>query len=238
MNKYCIYAHINPINQKIYVGLTIANNNPNERWHGGSGYQKNKEFYQDIQKLGWNNFEHIILEKDIAEDQVDNRERFWIAHFDATNPLKGYNKLSGGRHGGTMSEEAKNKIKIAWTPERRQAKSIEMQNRWTQGGEAMKQEKRELMIKLNKTLDRSGNNNGKSNLGKFGAEAHRARKVICEQTGEIFGSIIDAAKWANNGKTTIKAHISAVCKGKRKHAGKHPETGELLSWKYYEETGE
>lgn len=137
-----------------------------------------------------------------------------------------------------MSEEGKQKIKESWTSERRQAKSEEMKNRWKQNGEQLRQEKRNLMIKLNKTLDRTGDNNGKSNLGKFGSAAHRAKKIICEQTGEVFGSIIEAAKWANNGSPSIKSHISAVCKGTRKHAGKHPETKEPLSWKYYKENEE
>lgn len=233
MANYQIYAHINKINHKIYIGLTSAKN-PNNRWHGGCGYQRNDKFYSEIKQYGWENFEHLILETDISESQVDEREKYWIAYYNATDPEKGYNKLSGGRHGGQMSEEGKQKVRDSWTEERRKAKSDEMKLRWTQNGEQLRQEKRELMIHLNKTLDRSGDNNSKSNLGKFGAEAHRAKKVICEQTGEVFGSIIDAAKWANNGKTTIKAHISAVCKGTRKHAGKHPVTQEPLSWQYYE----
>ena len=237
MTKYQIYVHINRYNNKVYVGLTSAIN-PNDRWHGGSGYQKNKEFYNDIQKYGWESFEHIILETDVTEELVDEKEQYWIAYYDATNPEKGYNKLSGGRHGGSMSVEGKQKIKNAWTPQRRQRQSETMKSKWKTNGDQLRQEKRELMIKLNKTLDRTGNNNGKSNLGKFGSDAHRAKKIICEQTGEVFGSIIEAAKWANNGSPSIKSHISAVCKGKRKHAGKHPETKELLSWRYYEESEE
>ena len=48
MATYQIYAHINKINHKVYVGLTSAVN-PNNRWHGGSGYQKNDRFYSEIQ---------------------------------------------------------------------------------------------------------------------------------------------------------------------------------------------
>ena len=31
------------------------------------------------------------------------------------------------------------------------------------------------------------------------------------------------------------SHIVQVCKGNRKHSGKHPETGEPLKWMYYED---
>ena len=47
MATYQIYAHINKTNHKVYVGLTSATN-PNNRWHGGSGYQKNDKFYSEI----------------------------------------------------------------------------------------------------------------------------------------------------------------------------------------------
>ena len=36
----------------------------------------------------------------------------------------------------------------------------------------------------------------------------------------------------SNGKVTTKTHISAVCKRKRKTCGKHPITGQPLTWRY------
>lgn len=55
--------------------------------------------------------------------------------------------------------------------------------------------------------------------------------VKCLNTQEIFLSIDLAAKAYN-----IKSHtnISECCTGKRKSAGKHPETGEKLHWEYVE----
>lgn len=45
-------------------------------------------------------------------------------------------------------------------------------------------------------------------------------------TGKIFSSIHEAAKWAN----IDKKGICRVLKGIGKSAGKHPETGEKLYW--------
>lgn len=70
---------------------------------------------------------------------------------------------------------------------------------------------------------------------RTGKDAARKRKVQCIETGEIFDTIVEAAKWSNNGKISSKSHISDVCKGKRKTCGKHPITNEPLHWKYVDE---
>ena len=54
-----IYAHINKMNHKAYIGQTVQN--PIHRWHNGYGYIHSPKFYTAIKKYGWNNFEHIII---------------------------------------------------------------------------------------------------------------------------------------------------------------------------------
>ena len=56
-----IYLHRNKINNKVYIGQTIQS--PEERWKNGNGYKGCYYFYNAIQKYGWDNFEHIILEQ-------------------------------------------------------------------------------------------------------------------------------------------------------------------------------
>ena len=87
----CIYLHRNKINGKTYVGQTVHQDNLNKRtYSNGNGYKgKNKngndsKFWRAIQKYGWNNFEHIILEKDIPTLEIANeRERYWIAFYNS-----------------------------------------------------------------------------------------------------------------------------------------------------------
>lgn len=59
------------------------------------------------------------------------------------------------------------------------------------------------------------------------------KQVVCITTNEIFASITDASKKYGISVT----NISRVCKNKKhhKHAGKHPITGERLSWMYLED---
>ena len=52
--SYKIYAHINKINGKIYIGQTCRKN-VNQRWRNGRGYINNVAFYRAIQKYGWDN---------------------------------------------------------------------------------------------------------------------------------------------------------------------------------------
>ncbi|MEQ7790770.1 hypothetical protein [Staphylococcus nepalensis] len=58
------------------------------------------------------------------------------------------------------------------------------------------------------------------------------RKVICLNNSIVFETMKAAAMFAN---LEYHNNIMKVCRGKRKHAGKHPETGEPLKWMYYED---
>ena len=58
------------------------------------------------------------------------------------------------------------------------------------------------------------------------------RLVECINTKQLFPSTVEAAKWAH---IKSRSNITDCCLGKRKSAGKHPETGEKLYWRYYDE---
>ena len=92
---WCIYMHRNKINNKVYIGQTKCKD-PNERWRNGTHY-KGTYFGCAIEKYGWENFEHIILEKNILSlEEADEKECFYIAQYQSNNPEKGYNLTSGG----------------------------------------------------------------------------------------------------------------------------------------------
>ena len=69
--------HKNKINGKMYIGITSRT--PEARWgNNGSQYTKAKNpcFYNAIQKYGWDNFEHIILEEKIPQKNLNERELY------------------------------------------------------------------------------------------------------------------------------------------------------------------
>lgn len=90
---WIVYCHENKINKKKYIGITSQK--LNRRWREGNGY-KNTLFGKVIKKYGWDNFEHYIIEKDIPEYLIDEKEKFYITKFNTMIP-NGYNSTSGGR---------------------------------------------------------------------------------------------------------------------------------------------
>ena len=101
---YCVYAHINKINGKMYVGITRRK--PEERWgSNGAGYSKQYKrykhpFWNAIQKYGWNNFDHIIIASNLTREEACDIERVLIDGLDtyATHGT-GYNINTGGNYG-------------------------------------------------------------------------------------------------------------------------------------------
>ena len=90
---WCIYAHINKINGKIYIGISKDTKN---RWQEGRGYKNCRYFYYAVQKYGWDMFDHIILITDLSKELADIAEINLIKKYDTTNSKNGYNLASGG----------------------------------------------------------------------------------------------------------------------------------------------
>lgn len=108
-NKFIVYAHIAP-NGKTYVGIT-SHKNPNRRWQNGQGYRKQKKFYNAILKYGWDNFEHVIIARDLPQSLACEFERKLIVHYNSIE--NGYNVDAGGsvtNLGIKWSEDIKRKM--------------------------------------------------------------------------------------------------------------------------------
>ena len=108
-DTYCVYAHINKINGKIYVGQTCRK--PESRWgRDGSGYKEHPYFYHAIQKYGWNNFDHEIIASNLTKEEANNFEKLLIAKLNLLNHDRGYNLQEGGSS-GRMLESTKQKLR-------------------------------------------------------------------------------------------------------------------------------
>lgn len=93
--KFYVYMHVNKINHKKYIGIT-GQERIQDRWRSdGSGY-KTQVFGRAIQKYGWENFEHIILERELSEEEALEKEKYYIERHNTTNPDYGYNISKGG----------------------------------------------------------------------------------------------------------------------------------------------
>lgn len=94
MKNYKIYMHKNKINGKVYIGQTKQS--LERRWNNGYGYLGCPYFYKAIQKHGWNNFEHILLEDNLTADEANEKEIYYINQYQSYIEDYGYNISLGG----------------------------------------------------------------------------------------------------------------------------------------------
>lgn len=183
--KYCVYMHTTPSN-KVYIGLTCKN--PIKRWANGYGYRPQRYFYRAIEKYGWENMHHIIVQDDLTEEEAATLEKHLIQIYDSTNPQKGYNishggELSQSRLGVPHSEETKAKIskyltgrKMSEESRKKMSKSKSGSGNWAYGKKFSEEHCKKL---------------SESHLGNI--PPNRVR-VKCVETGVVYASIAEAKR--------------------------------------------
>lgn len=106
-NNYTVYKHQTP-SGKIYIGITSKP--VNDRWLNGRGYKRNKHFWNAIQKYGWENIDHKILETGLSREQASESEKHYISKFRSSVPKYGYNLTEGGETGVVHTPESRRKL--------------------------------------------------------------------------------------------------------------------------------
>lgn len=163
---YTVYAHINKINGKIYIGVTMQK--PESRWANGSGYSYNQHFYRAIKKYGWNNFDHEIIASNITKEEACNFEKILIKALKANNPCFGYNNDEGGGLPPIMYGE-KNPF---------------------YGNHSYSGDKHPMYGR--KHTEEARKKMSMNHYDSSGANNPNAKKLICVETGIIYPSAIDA----------------------------------------------
>lgn len=99
---FYIYLLENKINNKKYIEQTCRN--PKIRWRNGFGYKNQSVIGKAIDKYGWENFSHTILETVKTQEEANEREKYYIVFYDtlACN-FNGYNVAEGGSNGNPMA---------------------------------------------------------------------------------------------------------------------------------------
>lgn len=228
-----IYRFLNTTNGKSYIGRS---NDLRHRYceHINllrKGIEPCTKLNRAWQKYGEESFVYEILCY-CAEDMLNTLEKYYIQKFDSFK--NGYNCTTGGggivgyRHTAKTKEKIgrASKGKTYSAEERKKMSERQKGRRLTDAhkkalSEAWNEDRRRLM-----TATRSGENN--PNYGKTGRFACN-RTAVISNTGDFFFTIADAAKWCN---LSSRGNISSCCRGKRARAGRHPETGEPLTWCY------
>ena len=214
-----IYKITNKLNGKIYIGQTARTLEERMKEHRWSN-----ELYIDraIRKYGINAFEVSVVEECTDSDELNERERYWIAFYNCKKP-NGYNMTDGGDGGAghVVSEEAKNKISKFHKGRKKSEKTCKKISESKTGHSLSKNHRN----KIGET-GRGRIASSKTRV-QMSASCKNKRAVVCIETGEIFESIAAAAKWVNMSRSSI----SDVIYGRSKSAGGY-------HWKFDEKNNE
>ena len=223
--NYYIYEITNNINGKKYIGKRVTKKDINKDDYMGSGLLLEKAKL----KYGIENFSKQILEICNSKNQLSEREIYYISLVNAPKNPMYYNVASGGEGGNTYAgktinelEEIKRKIqenrKFNGHTEEAKAKISEKKiknyckEKHPLYGKHHSEETKRKLSEKNKGQVFSEERNKKVSASTFGGKNHRARKVKCIETSEIFDCIADVER-----KYNIDRHkIISSCKGKRK----------------------
>ena len=159
--NFIVYKHTSP-SGKIYIGITCKK--PKVRWNNGNGYKHNGHFYRAIKLYGWDNILHEVLFENLNKEEAILTEKFYIALYDSTDPLKGYNITYGGDHCTIESSIEKEKIRIRMKGNKNSSKKVICLNT----GEIFESQKEAQQKKHITSISKCCNNKAKS-AGKTGS---------------------------------------------------------------------
>lgn len=232
--NYTVYKHVNKTNGKVYIGITSGS--PKKRWGNGRGYHGSAHFKAAIEKYGWDNFEHLIIQEGLTKTEACNLEQKLIADLDARNPEKGYNLSSGGESGAlgvVQKEEDKQKrrqscIKTWSDPELRaeqsrrlkgKKKSDDAKAHMRESAKRREAPSEEQKARISDTLKEYYSD--PENRKKM-SDAVPKNAVRCVDTNQVYSSSHEAARQTG----VYQGNIYACCMGKRRKAGG-------LHWEFY-----
>ena len=180
-----IYKIQNKINDKIYIGQTVAS--PQRRWtqHKNNikrDYLQHIALYKAMNKYGIENFTFEVLEE-VSNNLLDEREKYWIKNFNSYGK-NGYNMTLGGRCTKLYNWDELEIIELYYKEKsaRKVAKIIGCDH---------------------STIDKILNAN---NIPRFSIAQQISKRIVLEKDDKyLFETTSDAAKWLiETGKTRSK----------------------------------
>lgn len=210
---YCVYIHRNKLNNKCYIGQT--GDKPEYRW-GAKGQRylkldKDGEFGQSIMARAvlkysdWDNDWEHIIFADHLTQDEANTMEIALIALYQTNCCK-YNSPSFGYNMNDGGSDVSGKRNPMYGVHRFGESNPNYGNH-----------------KI------AGSNN--PNYGNSGARNTLSVILYCLELNEIFYGAREVERLYG----IDHSRLIKVCKGERKSAGKHPETGEKLHWLYAED---
>lgn len=224
-DTYCVYVHINKINDKKYVGMTMKN--PNVRWRNGNGYKHCTYFYAAIQKYGWDGFDHEVIANNLTRDEACNFEKLLILKLKTHDRNFGYNLTLGddGKFGCRPTEETKSKISESMKGKKKSDETKRKIGVSSIGRNVGRKHTKEELEKMRKARKKTGykpigNPYPRSEETKKKIQESSHKKVVLQK--DLYGNVLCKYDSLSNAsrKTGINlGNISSCCNGRTASAG-------------------
>lgn len=239
--KLCgIYCIKNTLNNKKYIGMSrdIKRRWSEHRTELNSHTHVNQYLQSAWDKYGKSNFKFYVIEL-CEEEKLSERECYYIQLYKSLSHENGYNLTTGGENTsiGKSVIYLKDGTIYNYVNEAAQeanVQSVTMISWCRKKHNYMYLDEYNTLSKTEKEYWKNFNweefDHQKLSQATSGDNNPRALKVYCPQLDETF----DCIKYASDKYGVNRSSISSCLKGRLKSAGKHPVTGEKLTWETVE----
>lgn len=233
-----IYKATNLITGEIYIGQTTKTLDERIDEHFKKLKQRDQLFYDALRNYGAENFNWTIIDFAYNQDELDDKEKFWIKYYHTyirDENCNGYNMTAGGRGIGSGKYNPNFGRKLSLEHRRKIGKSLKGKKRIftiehrkklseSKKGRKLSEEHKE---KLRALLSGSKNPfygkkhteeaRAKMSNAKKGEKAPQARAVVQLTSDGEFIAEYPTAKQGAEAVNGDKSTIIKCCKGKKKH---------------------
>lgn len=210
---WCVYRHINKINDKVYIGIT---SDIKRRWHnnGAEYVAKSSPFGRAILKYGWDGFTHEIVQSNLSLKEANELEMRLIDIHKCSlrryhSPSFGYNQTDGGDGTKGLSRYGEMNPFYNHTHSNETKELLRRANSNKFVGSSSPLYGTTLPSEQKEAISQSLKNWYKNN------KAHSNKRVYCITDGIWF----DSTRSAEEHYGLYRGSISACCTGRRKTAG-------------------
>lgn len=219
-SKYYIYMTINLINNRKYIGKRKCNCAIDQDNYLGSG----KILKNAIKKYGKENFQKNILEVCDSDDICNEREKYWIALYNATYNDEFYNIAMGGDGGNTYAGLSNEDLKRISQIKSERSKGV---NNPRYHANVSQETRKRISRGVQEHILKTGRN---STSGRFGKDNKLSKIIYCIELNQIFYGIREASRILNIPQPNI---IRSLKSHGKYSAGK--KNNQRLHWIYFEE---
>lgn len=219
-SRYYVYITTNLINNKKYIGKRKCDCEIDRDSYLGSG----KILKNAIKKYGKENFEKKILEVCDTASICNEREKYWIALYNAVHNDEFYNIASGGNGGNTYAGLSEEELQRIFEIKSNKSKG---ENNPRYHADVSQETRERISRGVRQHILKTGRN---STSGKYGKDNKLSMTIYCIELNQIFYGIREASRILNIPQPNI---IRSLKSNGKYSAGK--KDNQKLHWIYYEE---